>query len=142
MTGTEQLSSLKRLAFDGTRIKASHHRHRSLTPAKLREIAAELAEKFAAFERQAGVEDAAAAHQEDLPQELQRRAAQIEGALEELTRLEHADEPLPKRIPLTDPESRILPNKEGGFAPNDTPRGRCGCRQRPDHQRRCDRRDR
>ena len=118
------LSPLKRLAFDGTRIKASNHRHRSLTPAKLREIEAELAEKFAAYERQAGLEDAAAVRSEDLPQELQdlqRRAAQIEGALEELHRLEQADAPLPKRIPLTDPESRITPNKEGGFAANYTP---------------------
>jgi transposase len=118
------LSPLKRLAFDGTRIKANNHRQRSLSPAKLREIAAELAEKFAAFERQAGREDAVASGAEELPQELQdlqRRAAQIEGALQELNRLEQADEPLPKRIPLTDPESRITPNKAGGFAANYTP---------------------
>jgi hypothetical protein len=120
------------LAFDGTRIKASNHRHRSLTPdrtnrpCRLRAIEAELAEKFAAFERQAGVEDAAACASEDLPAELrdlQRRAAQIEGALAELDRLQQAGEPRPQRIPLTDPESRITPNKEGGFAPNDTARG-------------------
>lgn len=118
------LSPLKRLAFDGTRIKASNHRNKSLTPEKLRKIEAELAEKFAAFEQQAGVEDAAAANQQDLPEELrdlQRRAAQIEGALAELNRLEQTDAPLPKRIPLTDPDSRISPNKEGGFAANYTP---------------------
>lgn len=118
------LSPLKRLAFDGTRIKASNHRHKSLTPDKLRAIEAELAEKFAAFEQQAGVEDAADGRRDELPpelQDLQRRAAQIEGALEELNRLEQAGEPLPKRIPLTDPESRITPNKEGGFAANYTP---------------------
>lgn len=118
------LSPLKRLAFDGTRVKASNHRHRSLTPEKLRELEAELAEKFAAFEQQASVEDAAASGQEELPDELRdlkRRAAQIEGALAELHRLEASDEPVPKRIPLTDPESRITPNKEGGFAANYTP---------------------
>jgi hypothetical protein len=26
----------------------------------------------------------------------------------------------PKRVPPTDPESRVMPNKDGGFAPNDT----------------------
>jgi hypothetical protein len=28
---------------------------------------------------------------------------------------------VPKRLPLTDPQSRLTPNKEGGFAPNYTP---------------------
>lgn len=32
-----------------------------------------------------------------------------------------AQGPVPKRIPLTDPESRLSPNKEGGFARNYTP---------------------
>ncbi len=27
----------------------------------------------------------------------------------------------PAQVPMTDPESRVMPNKEGGFAPNDTP---------------------
>src|SRR5262249_40880220 len=30
-------------------------------------------------------------------------------------------ETVPKRIPLTDPESRLTPNKDGGYAPNYTP---------------------
>lgn len=118
------LAPLKRLAFDGTRIKANNHRHRSLTPEKLRKIEAELADKFAAFERQAALEDADEARREELSAALkdaQRRAAEIEGAVAELNRLQQADEPLPKRIPLTDPQSRITPNKEGGFAANYTP---------------------
>lgn len=118
------LSPLKQLAFDGTRVKSSNQRSRTLTPEKLRKLEAELREKFAAFEEQAHLEDTAAASQTELPDELRdlrRRAAQIEGALAEVKRIEAGGEPLPKRIPLTDPESRMAPNKEGGFAPNYTP---------------------
>jgi transposase len=118
------LAPLKRMAFDGTRVKANNNRNRSLTPEKLREIAAELAEKFAAFHLQAELEDAADAGREELSEELrdaQRRWGQIEGALAELDRIKEAGEPTPKRIPLTDPSSRISPNKEGGFAANYTP---------------------
>ena len=35
--------------------------------------------------------------------------------------MEQADEAIPKRVPITDPQSRVTPNKEGGFAPNYTP---------------------
>ncbi len=118
------LSPLKQMAFDGTRVRASNQRSRSLTPETLRKLEAELQEKFAAFEQQAHREDTAAASEEKLPDELQdlkRRAAQIEGALAELNRIEAAGESVPKRIPLTDPESRITPNKDGGFAANYNP---------------------
>ncbi|MGY8880740.1 MAG: hypothetical protein ACKVKV_08730 [Dehalococcoidia bacterium] len=27
----------------------------------------------------------------------------------------------PAQVPTTDPQSRVMPNKEGGFAPNYTP---------------------
>lgn len=118
------LTPLSGLMFDGTRAKASNHRQRSLTPRKLNELERELAEKFAAFQQQAESEEALAAGDAALPDELQdlrRRQEQIRGALAELRRLEAAGEEPPKRIPLTDPESRITPNKEGGFAANYTP---------------------
>lgn len=118
------LAPLKRMAYDGTRVKANNNRSRSLTPEQLREIQAELAGKFAAFQQQADLEDAAASGQEELSEELldvRRRMAEIDGALAELDRIEEAGEPTPKRIPLTDPGSRISPNKEGGFAANYTP---------------------
>jgi hypothetical protein len=36
-------------------------------------------------------------------------------------RVEEAGQKPPQRLPLTDPQSRVTPNKEGGFAPNYTP---------------------
>ena len=39
----------------------------------------------------------------------------------EIEQLESADQRVPARVPITDPQSRITPNKEGGFAPNYTP---------------------
>ncbi len=50
-----------------------------------------------------------------------RRLSQVDAALQELKRVEESGETTPSRVPLTDPESRITPNKEGGFAPNYTP---------------------
>jgi Transposase DDE domain len=41
--------------------------------------------------------------------------------LAEIERLEKADQKVPARVPTTDPQSRITPNKDGGFAPNYTP---------------------
>lgn len=49
------------------------------------------------------------------------RQQRVDAALAELERLELAGEKVPARIPITDPQSRVTPNKEGGFAPNYTP---------------------
>lgn len=50
--------------------------------------------------------------------DVKRRRERVDAALEEIRRMEEAGEKLPKRIPITDPESRQTPNKQGGFAPN------------------------
>jgi transposase len=124
------LAKLDRLAFDGTRIRANNRRSGTRTPSELRQEAAELEEKFAQFEREAQQMDAGdeqrmgAGGTEDLPSELrdaQQRRSRISAALEELNRAREAGEKLPPRLPLTDPNSRVMPNKEGGFAPNYTP---------------------
>jgi len=122
--------SLETLAFDGTRLRANNRRTGSRTPDRLREMKAALAAKFTELEARTS-----AADQQDeevfgddqshtLSQELSdvaRRRQQVDAALAEIERLEQANQTIPKSIPLTDPESRILPNKEGGFAPNYTP---------------------
>jgi transposase len=121
--------SLARLAFDGTRVRANNRRRGTRTPEQLRVEAAECAAKFAAYAAQAEAEDArqddeAFAAAAALPVELadvERRRAQIAAALGELSRLEAAEQSPPPRLPLTDPQSRVMPNKEGGFAPNYTP---------------------
>ena len=121
---------LETLAFDGTRLRANNRRTGTRTPDRLREMKAELAAKFVELEAK-GV----AADKQDeevfgddpthtLSEELadvERRRKQVDAALAEIERLEQADQTVLKSIPITDPESRLLPNKEGGFAPNYTP---------------------
>ncbi len=60
----------------------------------------------------------------DLPKELadtQQRQKKVDAALEELQKIEESGLAVPARLPITDPESRLGKNKEGGFAPNYTP---------------------
>ena len=122
--------TLDRLAFDGTRVRANNRRSGTRTPQQLREEKAELAKKFVEFSRQAEADDArdeeafGLQSPSKLPDELkdaQRRDSQIQAALTELDRWEAAGEEPPNRIPLTDPDSRVMPNKHGGFAANFTP---------------------
>jgi len=121
---------LESLAFDGTRMRANNRRSGTRTPDRLREMKQELAEKFAELEAKTAAADA----QEDevfgeqsahtLSEELadvERRRKQVDAALAEIERLEQTDETVPQRMPITDPQSRVTPNKEGGFAPNYTP---------------------
>ena len=121
---------LETLAFDGTRKRANNRKTGSRTPDRLREMKQELAEKFAELEAKATAADEQdnvrlgneSAH--TLSKELadvQRRQQQVDAALVELARMEQGEETIPKRLPITDPQSRVTPNKEGGYAPNYTP---------------------
>jgi transposase len=124
------LLTLQRLAFDGTRVRANNRRSGTRTPEQLRQEQAEYEALFEEYAKQAEAEDARdeevlgprAAH--TLPPELadaRRRQEQIAAAITELDRLKAAGEAPPPRLPVTDPQSRVMPNKEGGFAPNYTP---------------------
>lgn len=131
------LVTLLRLGFDGTRVRANNRRSGTRTPEQLRLERAELEAKFAEFTAQAEAEDArdeevfGLKSPQELPPELadeqQRRKkiaaalAQVKAAEEELERAEKAGESLPKRLPITDCQSRLMPDKEGSFAPNYTP---------------------
>ena len=121
---------LNALAFDGTRIRADNRRSGTRTPEQLREMKKELAAKFAELEARSA--DADAADEETFAKQsahtpagelagVERRRRQVDAALAELDRMERAGETIPKRLPITDPQSRVMPNKEGGFAPNYTP---------------------
>ena len=122
--------TLETLAFDGTRVRANNRRRGTRTPEELREMKAELAAKFAELEQKIAETDTREeeAFGEALPSQLTEELADIEGrrkkvdaALAELERLEQNEQAIPKRLPITDPESRVTPNKDGGFAPNYTP---------------------
>lgn len=121
---------LTQLAFDGTRVRANNRRSGARTPDELRQTRAELQAKFDELTAQAEAEETrdeerfALGGPSKLPAELadiRRRQQQIDQALQELDRLEKSGQTPPKRLPITDPESRVMPNKEGGFAPNYTP---------------------
>ncbi|TWT66372.1 IS1182 family transposase [Allorhodopirellula solitaria] len=121
---------LKSLAFDGTRIRANNRKSGTRTPEELRKAKKELAAKFVELEARTAEADskedeqlgAENAHQlqEELADVKQRRE-RVDAALAEIDRLESEGKKVPARIPITDPESRVTPNKEGGCAPNYTP---------------------
>ena len=124
------VTSLTQFGFNGTRLRASNARSRTVKVDQLDEIERELQKTFAELERQALQADA---HDDELlggaslnrvSQDLaktENRLAAVRRAKKEIDRVKAANEPVPDRIPLTDPESRLSPNKEGGFAPNYTP---------------------
>lgn len=121
--------TLEVLAFDGTRLRASNRRQGSRTPEELRKMKEDLAAKFKELEAKTAAADTAdeevlGGTANELKQEMadvQRRRARVDAALAELDRAEKAGETIPNRVPMTDPQSRVTPNKEGGFAPNFTP---------------------
>jgi transposase len=125
-----ELVSLERLGFDGTRVRANNRRTGTRTPEQLRSERDELSAKFDEFAQQAAAEDArddelfesASPHQ--VPVELrdvQRRREQIDAVLQELAQAKAEGRAVPKRVPITDSDSRVMPNKHGGHAPNYTP---------------------
>ena len=119
---------LEQLAFDGTRMRSNNRPHGSRTPQELHDLREQLARKFQELETRAVAadvqDDEALGSSAPLSQEwsdTQQRLTRVDQALAELARVSEAGETTPTRLPLTDPESRITPNKEGGFAPNYTP---------------------
>ena len=138
---TMGLIRLGEVAFDGTRVKASNSRYRTLTTATLDErlklIEAQIEQMFAEVEA-AEAEVAAgsgevrgATSMTQLPSELanlEARKAKLEEALAiaqalDAARRANSIDPAqnPAQVPMTDNDSRVMPNKEGGFAPNYTP---------------------
>lgn len=124
------VASLARLGFDGTRIRANNRRSGTRTAAELRAERAELTAKFDEHLRQADAEDArdeelfetGSAH--ELPPELrdkELRKKKLEATLENLNRLQAEGAKPPQRVPTTDLDARVMPNKDGGHAPNFTP---------------------
>jgi transposase len=121
---------LATLGFDGTRMRASNRRSGSRTPEELQKAKVELSKKFDELEAKIALADKQDDEQfgdtndRQLSKELadvSRRRNRVDAALAEIERLEKADQKIPARVPTTDPQSRITPNKDGGFAPNYTP---------------------
>ena len=137
------LARLGEVAFDGTRVKACNGRYNTLTGKTLAERLAlvdreidELMQQAQAA--QAGSDDAGSpGTSTQLPSELatlEERRAKLQAALERANELDEERRKdgltTPAQVPMNDLESRVMPNKEGGFAPNFTPTaltdGHCG----------------
>lgn len=125
-------TDFKKLCFDGTTIRASNRRTGTRTPedlAKWKQALQgkfdELHEKLAAadiaeserFENRKTVEDQQL--RKDLA-DVQRTQQQVDAALAELKKIEQAGTTIPKRIPITDPKSRLSRSKNNGFDVNHT----------------------
>lgn len=128
------LVSLGVVAFDGTRVKANNSRFKTRTAKTLEEKLQALDQLFEELTAKLAATDA---EQEDLgsprqlPPELadmERRRERVREALERAKAADEArrkqgvnPEKNPAQVPTTDVVSRVMPNKEGGYAPNYTP---------------------
>lgn len=128
------LVRLGRVGLDGTRVRAHNNRYATLTAEKITQRLAELEAEFetwlAECERQDAAERSDAAP--PLPPELRRldaRREKLKAALAEAQARDAARQQRqgidpqknPAQVPSTDPDATVLPNKEGGYAPNYTP---------------------
>ncbi len=150
------LIRLNQVALDGTRVRANSSRYSTASGQTLGERLAALDQQIADMFAQAGKTDG---QEEDLfgdscspsrlPRELadlKRRQEALAKALEAARKLESKrgakagedkgkdkdkdKKKKPPKVPVADAESEVLPNKEGGFAPNHSPTaavdGTCG----------------
>ena len=127
-------SKLAELIFDGSRVRANSDRHGARTAEWLERRLEEAQRRMEEALQQMGRTDLQDEPETAAPEAIQKH---IEGLREEMARLEKAlavarerDEAkrakdgqgaTPVRVPVTDPDAYVLPNKEGGYAPNYTP---------------------
>lgn len=131
------LIRLGEVAFDGTRVLANNSRYKTLTAKTLEEKLQALDTLFDQMMAEAdtadrqssldGVDDSPTRLPEELV-DLKARRERLQQALREARAADEArkrkgtdPEKNAAQIPTTDPDSRIMPNKEGGYAPNYTP---------------------
>jgi transposase len=125
---------LLEVAFDGTRVKANASRFHTWTAEKVAVVLQELETQMAKMLSDAETADASdASLLEDWPPqamspELAAAKAKQEKLQEALEALREADAArkkngvkTPAQLPMADTDSSVMPNKEGGYAPNYTP---------------------
>jgi transposase len=135
---TMGVARLNEVALDGTRVKANNGRFETLTAEGIEARLAALDEELERMLQEAEAADVAdqklfdtGESSERLPRELADAKARQRLLQEALEKAEAADKARrseginpkknPAQVPTTDPDSRVLPNKEGGYAPNYTP---------------------
>jgi transposase len=128
------LIRLVEVAFDGTRVKANASRHRTWTAERIEAALRELEPQIEKLMEEADAADTAETtfwgegQRRDLPSELadaKKRQERLRELLDELRATDAARTKAgiktPAQLPKADPESSVMPNKEGGYAPNYTP---------------------
>jgi transposase len=130
------LVRLLEVAFDGTRVKANASRFHTWTAEKLQSALKELEALFEQALAESERADAASREAETaspaaLPVELATAPARRAKLQELLAEAQAADEARrgrgvdspnkPVQFPQADPDATVMPNKEGGYAPNYTP---------------------
>lgn len=140
------LVRLAEVAFDGTRTKSQNSRYNTKTAKTLAEKLAgldalfdQMLAEWDATEKQRQLDE-----RDDSPTQLpgplanlDERREKIRALLAKARALDEArrrdgihPQKNPAQVPMNDPDSRVMPNKEGGYAPNYTPTattdGHCG----------------
>lgn len=128
------LIRLGEVAFDGTRVKANNSRFQTRTAKSLEEKLRALDELFDRLMAQLNAADSEGLGQGSpthLPEplaEIEERRQRVKEALDQARAADEArrrqgvnPQKNPAQVPTTDPNSRVMPNKEGGYAPNYTP---------------------
>lgn len=129
MAGRAETAGIVELILDGTRVRANADRNGALGASSLEKIvaacAAQLDQKLDRLGREDAEQDEVAALRREV-EGLEAKCDTYRAALEEARRRdeikrERGDSKTPARVSVSDLDSTILPNKEGGFAPNYTP---------------------
>lgn len=126
--------ALETLVVDGTRIRACSDRHGARTAETLERMiqkcAQVLNERLATLEETDEREAVESRERGELRQEIERlrsqlehyeKAAAVAHERDAQRRKKEGKNARPVSVPVNDPDSSIVPNKEGGFAPNYTP---------------------
>lgn len=125
------LVAFNQVMLDGTDIKSNNSRYATNRQASLTRKIQALDQQVERLLAEADVQDKSDAQllgeatPGKLPRELRdlrRRQDRLEKAMENLSKLQEQrrqrkDQPKAAAIPTTDPESRVLPGKQGGYAP-------------------------
>ena len=131
------VAKLAELCIDGTRVLANASRHKTLTAEKVERLLKELDQQITAAMSELETNDDLDDLFDDgqpadrLPEQLRdmkSRQEQLEAALAQLREMDQQrkrdginPKKNPAQLPVTDVDSRVLPNKEGGYAANYTP---------------------
>lgn len=131
------VAKLAELCIDGTRVLANASRRNTLKGKSVEKLLAELDQQITAAMRELETNDSLDSLFDDgqradqLPcalRDMKSRQAQLEAALAQLQGMDQQrkgegidPQKNPAQLPTADWDSRVLPNKEGGYAPNYTP---------------------